>query len=492
MNKSRNTLIKFLQITFSLTLILSLNACKTDETPAKKTPVITQKVSLGQFTDTNIFTGTLEAKNESIISAETNGIILDLLIDVGDLVSPEINIAKINTDSTDVQVQALANQLKALNNQAQTISDLYGQQIQNGKQNLNNTILATRQSQQSIQTQIQDTRTITLPDTRTIGDSSFNVLRTQMDITQDSLTQLNKTNNNLNEGEEPLDDTEIQNNLAKLESQMTQSRANGYSSEDSTITQIHNLENQLTQTKIESKSKIDQQYQSLATLQHQKNNSLAEINTQVAQLQGQLQGLSLTQSKGTLTTQISGIVIQKLAETGQMVQAGTPIIKVADTSQFKITFDVPNSFLPELSDTRELSLQFDSIPNTYFVADINKILPRANPNSKKITIEALLRSNDDPRLLPGLYGTIHLNSKTNQGLTIPSSALISKYGQTYVFIDEGGIAKKRKIEILKRNEDTILVSGNIQPQNNIITKGHKWLRDGDKITVVYPTIASKN
>jgi len=488
--KSKNKFKKAFQLITILIILSSLTACETNEAPSKKTPVITQKVNLGQFTDTNIFTGTLEAKNESIISAEANGVLLDLPIEVGSFITPDTTLATINTDSTNVQIQALANQLKALNNQAQTINNLYGQQIQNGQQNLNNTILATRQSQQSIQTQLHDTKTITLPDTRTLGDSSFNIVKTQMDIAQDSLHDLNEHNNNLEENIEPLDDTEIQNKLTQLDRQLTSSRAQGYSKEDSTIIQVHNLENQLQQAQIESKSKIDQQYQSLATLQKQKSSSLAEINTQSTQIQGQLQSLALSKSKGKLTTNLNGVVIEKYTETGQMVQAGTPIVKIADISQFKITFDVPNSFLPELSQTRELSLQFDSIPNKFFVADISKMLPQANPNSKKVTLEAFLRSNDDPRLLPGLYGTIHLNSKTSQGLTIPSSALISKYGQTYVFIKEGDKASKRKVKIIKRNEDTILISGNIQPQNEIITKGHKWLRDGDKISVVYPAIAS--
>jgi len=474
---------RLLQIILISSLALSLSACGETNPKKHKTPVITQKISLGQFTDTNIFTGTLEANKESIISAETSGVILNMPIEVGSQINPDTILANISTDNTNTQINGLVQQISALNYQAQTIQDLYGQQIQNTQQNLNNTIQISQQSLSSIQTQLQDTQNITLPDTRAIGDSSFNILKTQLEQTQSNLD---------NDSENTTEQSEIQNKIAQLDSQLTQARTKGYSSEDSTIVQIHNLENQLNQARLESKSKIDQQYQSLSTLQKQKSTSLAEINSKLAQLQGNLSSLNLSQSKGELKSKLNGVITETYTEIGQLVQAGSPIAKVADTSQFKITFDIPNAFLPELSQTKELSLSFDAIPNSYYIADITKVKPLANPNSKKITVEATLRSNQDPRLLPGLYATINLNSKTNSGLTIPSSALISRYGQTYVFINENNTAKKRKIEIIKRNEETILINGNIQPNNEIITKGHQWLRDGDEIEVQNKTIASKN
>jgi len=500
-----------------IALTALLSACSsTSAGIVKETPVTTQPVSIGRLSDENIFTGVLEADSETVISSESSGVITDLSFEVGSRIPENANLAKINTDTLNVQINGVIEQLKTLDNHAKAIAALYDQQIKNAKQNFQNTVNVSNQSLNTVQTQLRDSKYLSMTDARIMGELSFNTVRRQLldanwNLDQQIESSFSKNDDTFNAGSstgydlESSEDegtTESPDNssapaaqpvdfssaisssysqIGQLESQLEQTRAQGISNENKAIMNIHNLESQLAQVRAETKSKIDQQHQSVETLIKQKNMSLAEIENTATQLKSQLSSLHLNHDKANIISSQSGVITEKFVEIGQLVQPGTPIAKIANTDKFKIKFDIPVKSLNKLPENGELSITLDGMDNVYLAADITKINPKANANSKKITIEATLRSNSEPFLISGLYAKIYYSSHPEKGLIVPSKSIVSRYGQTYVFIDKENIAKKKLVKVIKKNENNAIISGDLTPQDKVITKGHQWLRDGDSL-----------
>ena len=71
-----------------------------------------------------------------------------------------------------------------------------------------------------------------------------------------------------------------------------------------------------------------------------------------------------------------GKILQKMAEVGDIIQPGMPIIVFADTSRLQIQVEVPNRILGQLSVGQKLSARLDNSDSNIEVR-VARIFPMA-------------------------------------------------------------------------------------------------------------------
>lgn len=117
-------------------------------------------------------------------------------------------------------------------------------------------------------------------------------------------------------------------------------------------------------------------------------------------------------SKLTLTSPIDGIVLQRLAEPGQVVLPGGALATIADLDQLRITVYVPEDRYGWISLGQGAKVTVDSFPGASFdgrvvhIADQAEFTPRnvQTAEGRKTTVYAVRLSveNPDGRLKPGM------------------------------------------------------------------------------------------
>jgi len=232
-------------------------------------------------------------------------------------------------------------------------------------------------------------------------------------------------------------------------------------------------------------SRANKLYQdSVATLEQMQN---AKTALQVAKQQ--LNAIKFNQSYSEIRATSSGYVLKKLANDGQVVGPGTPILQINGAKQSKWILKVG------LSDTQWAALKIgdgasittDALPNQTLNAKVSRKAEGIDPQSGTFGVELSLSEVKVQGLAAGLFGKATIiPTKTSSGYTIPYDALLDGgENEGYVFItNDNKTAQKVKVQLGAIQNDKISITGGLENATGLIVSGSAYLTDGSKIKVV--------
>ncbi len=219
----------------------------------------------------------------------------------------------------------------------------------------------------------------------------------------------------------------------------------------------------------------------LESLKKQKQASLAEIDTQIWQVKSGKNNAEVMIENGKVTSLIDGIVTKKLAEVGNIISAGTPILIISNDTNIKINVWVPDNILQSIHIWDEVKVEIDWISNL-ISGNISNIFPSKDTITKKTTTEIKLPQNKNIKI--GSYSKVFFNitQENKHSIIIPNNAIISKYMLPQVFILENGVAKLTHIKIIQQNDSFSEIEW-LSIGQIIITDGKENIFDGEKLTI---------
>jgi len=174
---------------------------------------------------------------------------------------------------------------------------------------------------------------------------------------------------------------------------------------------------------------------------------------------------------------------------GQYLQPGSAIATLTDTSRLFVDFSVPQQQLRWLRTGSTVRVTTDAWPGREFTATVDTIEPRVDPNTRNITVRALLPNADDS-LRPGLFveTALVLPVERNQ-LVVPSTAITTTAaGDSVVVIrgpdaTTGGQAEYVRVTVARRLDDRAVVSEGLQAGDVIVTEGQLKVSPGARVRV---------
>ncbi|WP_310489099.1 efflux RND transporter periplasmic adaptor subunit, partial [Chamaesiphon sp. VAR_69_metabat_338] len=92
-------------------------------------------------------------------------------------------------------------------------------------------------------------------------------------------------------------------------------------------------------------------------------------------------------SYAVLTSPISGSVLNRSTERGNLVQIGNELLRLGDFSQAKVTVQVSELDLAKVRLGGTATVKLDAFPQQQFTAQVTRISPAANPTSRLLPIE---------------------------------------------------------------------------------------------------------
>lgn len=175
------------------------------------------------------------------------------------------------------------------------------------------------------------------------------------------------------------------------------------------------------------------------------------------------------------------MIVAKYVERGTVVNPGQPIVRIADDSSLTLVVAVPDNVIGAFGLGRVADITVDSIPGATFHARITKVAPVADSGAKKATVELTLESAKN--LKPGLFARATFALSAEHGVVVPAAAIISRYGENFVYIVEEQHAVERSVTLGAETDTSTIITTGVQPGEIVITKGHRFLRDGDAIRI---------
>jgi RND family efflux transporter MFP subunit len=185
----------------------------------------------------------------------------------------------------------------------------------------------------------------------------------------------------------------------------------------------------------------------------------------------------LSLSKTALTSPISGVVLEKFVSNGQLVNAGTAVYKLGLMDQLKVLLPVPDKDIKEWQTGQEVNVMLHDQARR---GKVNQIYPQTNAGTGTISVEVLL-PNEKLDWFPGQVVKANRVSSENAGILVPIEAVISNGEEPYVFKEMKGKAVKAVVETGQLINNKIHIVSGLEEGDKIVTRGADLLFEGDAV-----------
>jgi RND family efflux transporter MFP subunit len=183
---------------------------------------------------------------------------------------------------------------------------------------------------------------------------------------------------------------------------------------------------------------------------------------------------------------ISGVVAARLAEPGQQLGAGGPILRIVAPGSVYFQASVSETQYDELRIGQPVSVTVDAIPGLTLAGRVSRILPVASSAARSFTVRVDLTSGD-PRLRPQMFarGRVTVGVHTNVVLVNKDAVIFGARddGGTVFVVDAASKAHARRVRIGYMDASRVEVLSGIKPGENVVAAGQNVLQDGDPVTV---------
>ncbi len=208
--------------------------------------------------------------------------------------------------------------------------------------------------------------------------------------------------------------------------------------------------------------------------------TLEQAQREVGRLQALYDQAHYQLTRFHITAPITGTVLTRTAEPGQVIDQSTPLFTIADLSELVVETDVDEVYAtqirPGMPAILRLAGESENLNGkVYFVA------PVVDPATGGLDVKIRF---SEPRQIPvGLTVTANITvDQQAEAISVPRTAIVSNSEGSTVFLFYGGIARQTAVTVLDWPAERLLVMDGLHPDDPLITDAN-GLGDGQRVRI---------
>lgn len=192
-----------------------------------------------------------------------------------------------------------------------------------------------------------------------------------------------------------------------------------------------------------------------------------------------------------LVADTDGVVTAVDAEVGQVVAAGSPVVRVAQPGEKEIVIGIPEDRVDSLKQLTDVRVRTWARPDESFPGKLRELSPIADPATRTYTAKiAIPEAPADIKL--GMTAYVAFGAKSQDPvIRLPLTALFQDKSRTAVWVVEGGSVKLVPVQIAGTSGNDLIVGGGITPGQTVVTAGVNLLKPGQKVRILGDDPASR-
>lgn len=202
--------------------------------------------------------------------------------------------------------------------------------------------------------------------------------------------------------------------------------------------------------------------------------------------------LDLTRNRSEYTTlkaDAAGVVTAVLAEVGNVVGAGQPVVRVAVDGEREVVIQVPEGRAPALRATRNIGIALYADDSRRYGGRIREISPQADAETRTQEVRITIVGADAAAVPLGATATVYAGAGGGRdSFRVPATALGNRDGHQAVVWrvaagSGGGLAAQPvPVEVEQYLDGAVIVAGDLHATDRLISAGVHLLEPGMAVT----------
>jgi RND family efflux transporter MFP subunit len=204
-----------------------------------------------------------------------------------------------------------------------------------------------------------------------------------------------------------------------------------------------------------------------------------------------------TIARHRLPAPFAGVISRKLAEVGEWVQTGTPVLELVETASPWLDVQAPQEAYatlrdgdtPEARSQLNITVRLDAYPDATLPARIVTRVPVKDEVARTFLVRLAL---DDPRNLaaPGMSGQVRISRRAQDSVMHISRDAVVRLpdgtSKVWVVEPDGGsqVARSRVVQPGRTLTSTIEIRDGLEGNPQLVLRGNENLREGQPVTVL--------
>ncbi|HZY19455.1 MAG TPA: efflux RND transporter periplasmic adaptor subunit [Ramlibacter sp.] len=227
----------------------------------------------------------------------------------------------------------------------------------------------------------------------------------------------------------------------------------------------------------------DQNFISGAELER-RDSALKAAQAQLEQAQAQLAAQSNQARYTDLVADVAGVITAIEAEPGQVVSAGSPVVRIAQDGPRDVVFSVPEDRVAAIRPGSPVEVRVWA--GGTLQGKVREVAASADPVTRTYPVKVGLEGQEQPPLGATAYVTPQaLSLAGSQVIKLPTSALRQEGQSTAVWVlDKATMTvRSQPVQIATADGNEAVVAGGLQPGTLVVSAGVHVLQPGQKVRI---------
>lgn len=213
--------------------------------------------------------------------------------------------------------------------------------------------------------------------------------------------------------------------------------------------------------------------------------ALKSAQAQLDQAQAQASGQSNQAAYTALVADVSGVITGIDAEPGQVVAAGTPVVRIAQDGPRDVVFSVPEDKIALIKAGSGVQVTPWGA-TTALKGTVREVAASADPVTRTFTVKVSMEAKDNLAL--GTTVTVNpkgLDRSAMQVIKLPTSAFFQDGGKAAVWVLDSATmtVRSQPVQIATADGNDVVVVGGLTPGMQVVSAGVHVLSPGQKVTL---------
>ncbi|NJK57613.1 MAG: efflux RND transporter periplasmic adaptor subunit [Pleurocapsa sp. SU_5_0] len=211
------------------------------------------------------------------------------------------------------------------------------------------------------------------------------------------------------------------------------------------------------------------------------------------------------QSFTVLNSPVTGSVLERVLEPGDLAQPGDEVLRLGDFSQIQVRVQISELELAGIRVGQMAQVQLDALPEKTFTGEVTQISLAADATARLIPVEVTI-PNSDRRIGRGLLARVNFGQQSDRNIVVPETAVQvasegakqnnsqSDTATIFILKREGKQATvtARKVKLGDRANSQVEILSGLEPGEKFVVRSSDNLQDGDRVRLSFISESSES